>query len=169
MHHASHFESEREKNMEHHPLAAAMALKLIEEAEAALGLLDNPDEAMALLEKALDVQKVVEHFQSRNTARRGPMGLTEEEIQNHRMFTQVLTRACALAWYLEDDVLAEQLYKRALAWADEPNCSSPQQYNEIVALWKRLTMSWWKRPFVAIYNFFSLVGDHEIQKQSPDR
>jgi hypothetical protein len=148
--------------MDKHSLAARMALDLISEAEEALGLLDNPDEAMVLLLRVLDIQKLVEHFRSRKDTHRGMTGLTTEEIQNHRIFTQVLTRACALAWYLEDGVLAEQLYKRALAWADEPMCSNKQQYDDIVALWKRLHAPWWRRLFSSL---FGAIGDYEIHKQ----
>lgn len=150
--------------METPSYAAGMALNLIEQAREMLILEDNGEEAKALLLQALDVQNVVEHFKSSRDIRRGPTGLTQDEIANHRVFTTVLTRACALAWYMKDDALAASLYQRALAWANDPQCSSKEQCDEVIALWQKLHAPWWQKMFHSVGDFFFLFGKYEIQK-----
>ncbi len=154
--------------MEKHSPAASTALDLISQAEEALGIFDNPDEATALMQHSLDVQKTAEHFRSRKRVERDETSLTEEEIESHHVFTQVLARSCALAWHLGDDTLAESLYNRALALADDPMCGSQKQHDEIISLWQHLTAPWWKRLYFTLQKLFSAIGEYQIRKQARD-
>ena len=148
-------------------LPAYKALEAIDNAEILFAFRKDKDAAHTYLYQALDMQVDVERFASPPDEQRNTMFLTESERKNHYIFTQALTRACALAWYMKDHALAERLYKQACAWANDPMCSSVEHYNEIILLWQRLTMPWWKRPFHVFYKLFSATGEYEIHKQHP--
>ena len=149
-------------------LAATMALEHITSAEEMFGLQRDPEAAKLHLSQAVALQKVFEHFHSRKIAHRDPISFTEGERETYRAFTQISTRAFALAWYMGDRILAETLYKRAYALASGAHCGDIEQGGIIVALWQRLSAPWWKRPFIALRNLFVAVGAYELRKDGID-
>gem|GEM_PF-3654856 len=149
-------------------LAAQMVLGYIEEAEVAYACQGDIGAAAKKLLQILEVEKVVEGVDIHRRITRALDGLSEMEVENHQAFTSMLARGLALALHMGDDVLAHRFYTRVLAWADDSVCGSQTQHDEIVALWKRHAMPWWKRPVAAFQNIFSSIGEYEMRKQGTD-
>lgn len=154
------------------PFPAEGALIAISEAEERF-YVEQEMLAKGLLDTALAYKAEVESFKSPPHVARGRTYLTAAEVNNHRMFTDVLKRAFVLAWLLGDHDRAKRLYSQAIAWADDPNCSSQQQYEEIVRTWNKLNRSWVQKFFprlmrrlVGVRKFFRGVYDYEPQKRT---
>lgn len=130
---------------------AERALALVNEAEDFF-LTNQEEHAYVLLMQVIQLQREVERYSG------------SEWQANHQTFTEVLIRAFPLAWQLGGRVLAKQLYERALAWADDPNCSNQRQYDEIIHTWERLNRKWWQSLFAGIKGLAAIVGEYEIRK-----
>lgn len=142
-----------------------MARQSISKAEEFFGLHRDKIQAVVALNEALSIEETAGKIRARRLQHDSPGVFSGEDHENHRVFTAVLTRSFALAFAMGEVELAERTFNRAHMLAIDSMYGEVEQGEEILALWRRLTMPWWKRPFIVLRDFFTAVGEYEIRKQ----
>lgn len=142
-------------------LPAYRALKQIEEAESR-SFDGDEDEALWLLADLYPLHyRAVEHYVS---TRNGARGVRDAQ-ENHGVFTDVMMRACVLAWQLGDTDQARDWYARVIVWATDPVRGDAVRYKKAQETWKRLTTPWWRSWLLACTAFLASIGTYEINKK----